>query len=288
MQFAPFSFFGSQLKINNPNEISDLTFWVDFSDSNFYALSGSNITAAYNRVGDVQQFQLLPYGIVNPGAVLQYLQLTSSLSNPNLNCARVATYPTSYYSDIYVTGTPVMSKLVQGPKTNTTSYPDGMTFMVLNRGTYEDKLGYYLARFNGSVDRGAFFSENRTGGSYPPKTPQLTIGTYDQNSGIQYFDGSNNTANCILTRENNQAARTIFLGSNQVATNPTGNDTQTAVLRQFNALGKYYQGSQSFVTDEHPPINSYYCEVIQYNRVLTTEERTKVWNYLSQKWNVSL
>lgn len=288
MQFAPFSFFGQQGdRINNPNEIADLTFWVDFSDSNFYALSGSNITEAYNRVDNTQQFRLLPYGIVNPGAVLQYLQLTPSLSNSSLNSARVTSYPTSYYSDIWVTGTPVMSKLVQGPKTNTTSYPDGMTFMVLNR-SYVDRLGYYIARFNGSVDRGAFFSENRTTPpNNPPKTPQLTIGTYDQNSGIIYFDGSNNDANVILTRENNGATRTIFLGDTQVASD-SGNDTQTAVMRQFNALGKYYQGSTSFVQDEHPPIDTYYCEVIQYNRVLTTEERTKVWNYLSQKWNVSL
>lgn len=296
MQFAPFSFLSPQQAlgpaITNPNEIADLTFWVDFSDTDFLEIintgSADYVNKIFSKVSGSTSHTLNPIGVNNtsnfggPGPA--WMLVTSSLSKPSLNCGKIVQRPTTYWATNW-NGTS-NDAIVQGPKTNTTSYPDGMTFMVLNR-TYNDNLGYLIARFNGSTDKGAFFTENRTGGSYPPKTPQLTIGSYDFGGGIDYFDGSNNDANLILTRENNGVTRTLFLGNTQVGTD-SGNDTQNRTHRQFNSLGRYSNGSTTSTAAEHPPIDTYYCEVIQYNRVLTSEERTKVWNYLSNKWNISL
>lgn len=283
MQFTPFSFYGQTTgvaPITSPLEITDCQFWLDFSNTSSYmTISGSLITSISSSF--ISSAIDLTTGLTRVNNNFNYYKLTSSLSQPSLNCGLVTAYPTAYTSNQY--GVPSNDYIVQGPKTNSTSYPDGTTFMVLNR-TYEDQLGYLMCRWTGTVDKGVLFTENRTGGSYPPKTPQLTIGSYDFGGGVDYFDGSNNDANLILTRENSGATRTLYLGDTQVSTD-SGNDTQDRTTRQFYHLGRY---GTSLGSTEHTPIGTYYCELVQYNRVLTATEKQKVWNYLSNKWNIAL
>lgn len=280
MNFAPFAFqnqvMGS-VPAFYPTDISDLTFWLDFSDASKMNVSSNlinSITSSFVSASGSLTTSLTPKGSCNK------LKLTGSLSQPSLNCGVVISANSTYGATNWNTAD--NTNIVQGPKTNTTSYPDGMTFMVLNR-TYSNELGYLLTRFDGSTDRGAFFTENRPS----PGSPQLEIGTYDFGVSapqIQLF-GTTASGSVILTRENNGANRAIYRGSTYVTANSSGNDTQIRTMRQFHNLGRF---GATCIPDTQPPLGTYYCELIQYNRVLTSGERTQVWNYLSNKWNIPL
>lgn len=281
MNFAPFAFQNQIISGTipfSPTDIPDLTFWVDFNDTSKMNLTGNiinSVTSSFVSSSVSVNTYLQP--ITNSNKYI----LTGSLSQPSLNCALIVSQSTTYGSTAWNGGS--NDQIVQGPKTDTTSYPDGYTFYVLNR-TYTNQLGYLLTRFNGSTDRGSFYTENRPS----PGSPQLDIGTYDfgvSSPQAQMF-GTTGQANVILTRENNGANRTIWNGSTQKATNSGGNDTQNRTFRQFHNIGRY--GTSLSSNAEQPPIGTYYCELIQYNRVLTSDERTQVWNYLSNKWNISL
>ncbi len=288
MFFTPFAFRNTQVAtpgaITSPLEIIDCTFWLDFSNTSSMTVSGSLITSITSSITIASRSIDISQGLTRTNSNYNYYKLTSSFSNPSLNCGVVTAYPTQYTSDKYNVAS--NDYIVQGPKTNTTSYPDGMTFMVINKEAV-DQLGYLMCRWTGTSDRGALFTENRTGAGYPSKTPYLTTGVYDfgvSSPQVQYFDDNNNQ-NVILTRENDGATRTVWRGSTQTATNSGGNDTQNRSTRQFYHLGRY--GSQLGST-EQTPIGTRYCEIIHYNRVLTSTERQQVWDYLSNKWDISL
>jgi hypothetical protein len=273
MIFAPFAFQNQAVSTApptfNPNDISNLTFWIDMSDSNFYTTSGTDITAIYSKVAGVTSHSLARVNTSNG-----FYTLASSLSNSSLNSAKVTSRPTSYRASSWNSAD--NDAIVLGPKTNTTSYPDGSMFVVYNRGTISS-AGYLISRFDGSTDRGVQYDLDSG-------SPNTDIIGYDFNSpAYQYY---NTTANAhqILTRVNNSATSTIYRGSSQQATG-SKNDTQIRTMRQFHNLGIF--GSQTGVGDS-TPINTQYCEVIMYNRVLNSTELNQVWNYLSNKWTISL
>lgn len=273
MNFAPFAFQNQVVSAAppafNPNNISGLTFWVDFSDSNFYATSGSNITSVYSIVGGVTGGTLSRVNTSN-----NYYTLTASTSNGALNSAKVTTRPTTYRYDKWAS--PSTSDATFGPKTNTTDYPDGSMFVVLNRGTIST-AGYLISRYNNSTDRGVIY--NLSTGS-----PSTDIIGYDFNSPAYQYYNTTGGANHILTRINNGATSTIYRGSSQQATG-SKNDTQSLQTRTFHNLGIY--GSPTG-TGDSTPVNIQYCEIIIYNTVLDASQRTQVWDYLSAKWNISL
>jgi hypothetical protein len=270
MIFAPFAFQNQAVSTAfNPNNLSDLTFWVDMSDSNFYTTSGTDITAIYSKVSGSTNTTLTRVNTSN-----SYYTLATSLSNSSLNSAKVTARPTTYRSSTWNNG--VAADATFGPKTNTTSYPDGSMFVVINRGTISS-AGYLVSRYNGSTDRGVMYDLDSG-------TPNTDIIGYDYNSpAYQYY---NTTANAhqILTRVNNSATSTIYRGSSQQATG-SKNDTQNLATRQFHNLGIY--GSPTG-TGDTTPVNTQYCEIIIYNRVLNSTELNQVWNYLSAKWTISL
>lgn len=282
MRFAPFAFENSIVVPSAfvPTDIPDLTFWVDFNDTSKMNLSGStvnSITSSFVSASVNIQYNIAP--ITNSNK----LRITGSLSQPSLNCAMVTSQSTTYGATNWNTANNDI--IVQGPKTNTTSYPDGTTFFVINRSVNTNQLGYILTRFNNTnnTDKGTMFSDNRVS-----RTPWQNIGTYDFGvtaPTLQYFE-TTGSAHQILSRVNNSAVRTIYRGSTQIANNNNGNDTQNRTTRQFHNIGRY--GTSLSNNTEQPPIGTMYCELIQYNRVLTTTERTTVWNYLSNKWNITL
>ena len=272
MNFAPFAFQNQAVSTAafNPNDLSDLTFWVDMSNSNFYTVTGGTVvTQMFSIVGGVTGSTLSRVNTSN-----SHYTLTASLSNSALNSAKVTTRPTTYRSSTWNNG--VAADATFGPKTNTTSYPDGSMFIVMNRGTIST-AGYIVSRYNGSTDRGVVY--NLSTGS--PNTD--TIG-YDYNSPAYQYYNTTGTANYIITRVNNGATSTIYRGSSQQATG-SKNDTQNLSTRQFHNLGIY--GSPTG-TGDTTPVNEQYCEIIIYNRVLNSTELNQVWNYLSAKWNISL
>ena len=277
MIFTPFSIVGSLGIIDNPNAIPDLCFWLDCNNTLAMNLSGTTI----NSLTSSFVSNSVPLNtFIQPLAGSNKMVLTGSLSNPGLKCAMVVSGSTSYGATNWNTAN--NDNIVQGPKTDTTSYPDGETYFVLNRSVNTNQLGYYFQRFNGSTDRGAFFSDNRVA-----RTPWQNVATYDFGvaNAVQYF-GTTGSANVILSRVNSSAARTIYNGSTLVVTNAAGNDTQTRTMRQFHNVGRY--GTVVSSNTEQPPIGTMYCELIQYNRVLTTDERKQVNTYLSNKWNITL
>jgi hypothetical protein len=279
MRFAPFAFENIVVPSSFlPTDLSDLTFWMNWNDTSKMNLSGTTInsfTSSFTSASVPIQFNFAPLAGSNK------MVLTGSLSQPSLKCAMVVSGSTTYGATNWNTAN--NDNIVQGPKTNTTSYPDGETFFVLNRSVNTNQLGYLFERYNGTTDRGAFFSDNRVA-----RTPWQQIAIYDFGVSaptIQYFE-TTGSANVIVSRVNTSATRTIYRGSTQIATNTGGNDTQARNMRQFHNIGRY--GTSVPSNTEMPPIGSMYCELIQYNRVLTTTERTNVWNYLSNKWNITL
>jgi hypothetical protein len=148
-------------------------------------------------------------------------------------------------------------------------------FIVYNRGTIST-AGYLISRFDGSTDRGVQYDLNGS-------NPSSIIG-YDFNSPAYQYYNTTTGANQILTRVNDSATSTIYKGSTQQATG-SKNDTQNRTFRQFHNLGIF--GSQTGVGDS-TAVNTQYCEVIIYNRVLNATELAQVWNYLSAKWTISL
>jgi len=273
--FTPFAYLKNKVATFSPNNIANLTFWVDFSNPDFYTTSGGEITSITSKVGGSTSHTLNPQAPSGGGSTVRY-SVVASLSNPSLNAARVTAMPTQYLATSY--NTTDDNAIVQGPKTNTTSFPDGMTFFVYNKEAV-DKLGYLIARFNGSTDRGVLFAENRIG-----IAPYQPTGVYDFGvtaPQIQYYN-DNRMQNVLLVRENNGASRRAFTSNTLVAANANGNDTQNRTFRQFHTLGRY--GTNSIA--EAIPIGTHLCEVIQYNRVLTDVERNQVITYLSNKWNI--
>ena len=252
-----------------PNVISDLTFWTDFSDPYFYTTSGSSIIDVYSKVNGSTTHTLNRVNSSN-----NYYELVTSLSNTGRTAAKVITRPTTYQATNWNTAD--NNAIVLGPKADFFDYPNGTTFVVLNRGTIST-AGYILSRFDGASDRGVIYNLN-TG------VTNTNIISYDFNSGVYLYYNTTASANVILTRENNNATATIYRGSTQTGTG-IRNDTQSRTARQFHNLGMF--GSPTG-TGDTTPVNTYYCEVIIYNRVLTAGEKTQVWNYLSSKWNISL
>jgi hypothetical protein len=253
----------------DPNNISNLTFWTDFSDPYFYTTSGSSIINVYSKVNNSTSHTLNRVNSSN-----NYYELVTSLSNTGRTAAKVVTRPTTYQATNWNTAD--NNAIVLGPKADFFDYPNGTTFVVLNRGTIST-AGYILSRFDGASDRGVIYNLN-TG------VTNTNIISYDFNSGVYLYYNTTASANVILTRENNNATATIYRGSTQTGTG-IRNDTQSRTARQFHNLGMF--GSPTGAGDT-TPVNTYYCEVIIYNRVLTAGEKTQVWNYLSTKWNISL
>jgi hypothetical protein len=271
MIFAPFAFQQQVVSAPsfNPNDLSDLTFWIDFSNSSTMTLSGTDITAIDSKVGGSTNTTLTRVNGSN-----SYYTLATSLSNGALNSAKVTARPTTYRSSTWNNG--VATDATFGPKTNTTSYPDGSMFVVINRGTISS-AGYIISRYNNSTDRGVIYDLDSG-------SPNTDIIGYDFNSPAYQYYNTTGAANHILTRVNNSATSTIYKGSTQQATG-SKNDTQNLLTRQFHNLGLY--GSPTG-TGDTTPINTQYCEIIIYNRVLNSTELNQVWNYLSAKWTISL
>jgi hypothetical protein len=252
-----------------PNSLTGLTFWTDFSDSSFYTTSGTDIIDVYSKVNGSTTHTLNRVNSSN-----KYYQLATSLSNTGRNAAKVILRPTTYRASSWNTAD--NDAIVFGPKTNTTSYPDGTMFIVLNRGTIFTP-GYIISRYNNISDQGVVYDLD-TG------TPNTNIIGYDNSYPTYQYYNTTGSANVILTRENNSDITTIYNGSTQEASG-IKNNTQNRTYRQFHNLGMF--GSPT-ASGDTTPINTYYCEVIIYNRVLTAGEKTQVWNYLSTKWNISL
>jgi hypothetical protein len=271
MNFAPFAFqnqVAAAAPSFNPNDISNLTFWVDFSNSAFYTLSGTNITTVYSLVSGTTGGTLSRVNTSN-----NYYTLTASTSNSSLNSAKVTTRPTTYGYNKW--GLNVAADATFGPKTDTTDYPDGSMFVVMNRGSIST-AGYLISRYNGATDRGVIYDLNGT-------NPSDIIG-YDYNSPAYQYYNTTNAGNQILTRVNNGATSTIYKGSSQQASG-SKNDTQDLRTRTFHNMGIY--GSPTG-TGDTTPVNEQYCEIIIYNKVLNSTELSQVWNYLSNKWSISL
>jgi hypothetical protein len=223
----------------------------------------------YSKVGGATSHTLNRVNVSN-----NYYTLADSLSNSSLKSAKVVTRPTTYRASSWNTATD--AAIVLGPKTNTSSYPNGTMFVVYNRGSIST-AGYLISRYTGTVDRGVQYNL-ATG------TPKTDIIGYDQNSPAYQYYNTNNDDNAILVRVNNDTTSTIYNGLVEQASNAK-NDLQNRTTRQFHNLGMF--GSPTAVGDT-TPANIQYCEVIMYNRVLTNAERMQVTNYLSSKWNIAL
>jgi hypothetical protein len=271
MIFAPFAFQNQVVSAPafNPNDLTNLTFWIDMSDSNFYTTSGTDVTEIYSKVAGATSHTLARVNTSNG-----FYTLAASLSNGSLNSAKVTSRPTSYRASSWNTAD--NNAIVFGPKTDTTSYPNGSMFVVYNRGTISS-AGYLISRYNGTSDRGVQYDLD-TG------TPNTDIIGYDFNSPAYQYYNTTATANNILTRVNNDATSTIYRNGVLQASGAK-NDTQSRTFRQFHNLGIF--GSQTG-TGDSTPIDTQYCEVIIYNRVLTDSEINQVTTYLSNKWNISL
>jgi hypothetical protein len=272
MNFAPFAFrqeVATGPAPFNPNNLTDLTFWIDFSNSSFYETSGSNITNVFSLVGGTTGHTLARVNTSNG-----FYTLTASLSNPSLNSAKVTTRPTSYRASSWNTAD--NNAIVFGPKTDTTSYPDGSMFIVYNRGTIST-AGYLISRYNNSTDRGVQY--NLATGS-----PNTDIIGYDFNSPAYQYYNTNNSANVILGRVNTGTTSTIYTNG-IIQVSGAKNDTQARIFRQFHNLGIF--GSPT-ATGDSTPVNTQYCEIIIYNRVLTESEINQVTQYLANKWTITL
>jgi hypothetical protein len=202
-----------------------------------------------------------------------YYDLVTSLSNTGKTAAKVLTRPTTYRATSWNTAD--NNAIVFGPKTNTNDYPNGTMFVVLNRGTISTP-GYLISRYDGSFDYGVQYDLNST-------NPSQIIGYDFYYPTYQYYNTTGQT-NVILTRENNNQYSTIYNGSTQQETG-IRNTQEDRTTRQFHNLGMF--GSPTG-TGDTTPVNTYYCEVIIYNRTLTSGEKAQVWSYLSNKWNISL
>lgn len=280
MNFAPFSFLNQQAAAAsfNPNSISDLQLWLDFNNQSLMQLSGSSILTISSSLIVSQSYNIQPtFSRVNTSN--NYYQLADSLSNPSLKAAKVVTQPTTYRNSGYnlVDASASFEYITNGTKDANTTFPNSTEFYVFNRGTIST-AGYLSARWTNASDRGVIYQLNSG-------TPQKDIISYDAWSPSYLYYQSTGSASQILTRENNGATASLFNGTLQVATGIKNQGTDTVQTRTLQNLGIYQSPT---TTGDTTPVNTYYCEVIVYNRPLTTNEKTQVWNYLSTKWNIPL
>ena len=240
--------------IKTPKQISNCIAWFDGNDSGTMTLS-SNIASAW---------------------------ADKSGNNNTLNSAQLSNLPAGGFSPLYT------ANAVNGLGS---VYFDGSNdYMFVNSGMgLASAVGYtsfivlsprYLNAQQVAVGL------QTSSGTYDFLAWWLSLDTFR----IAFDGGGNGQTNTTSRNDNrpiihsivrNGTSANAYLNNLQYATNVTVASTvNSGVARLGVGAGTYSNGTD--------PYKGYVCEIIIYNRALSTTERSQVQNYLSNKWRIPL
>lgn len=240
--------------IKTPKQISNCIAWFDGNDSDTMTLS-SNIASAW---------------------------ADKSGNNNTLNSAQLSNLPAGGFSPLYT------ANAVNGLGS---VYFDGSNdYMFVNSGMgLASAVGYtsfivlsprYLNAQQVAVGL------QTSSGTYDFLAWWLSLDTFR----IAFDGGGNGQTNTTSRNDNrpiihsivrNGTSANAYLNNLQYATNVTVASTvNSGVARLGVGAGTYSNGTD--------PYKGYVCEIIIYNRALSTTERSQVQNYLSNKWRIPL
>jgi hypothetical protein len=242
--------------IKTPKQISNCLLWLDGNDTSTLSLS-SNIVSSWSSKG------------------------TSSLTALS---QQLSNLPASNFSPLYTAGAVNGLGAIYFDGSNDYMYvgslsalaniPGYTSFIVLSP--------IYLNATQVFCGLQASFSS----GTYDFFTYYLSLDTLRTG-----FDGGGNGATSYTSRNDGQkiiistvrsaGTANTFVNGYQIQTNGSVNaNTDAGISILGIGANTYLSGTQ--------PYKGYICEIIIYNRALTTTERSQVQNYLSNKWRIPL
>jgi hypothetical protein len=242
--------------IKTPRQLSNCLLWLDGSDTSTLSLS-SNIVSSWSSKGT--------------SALVALPQQLSSLPASNFSPLYVAG-AVNGLGAIYFDGSNDYMHVTS--LTALANIPGYTAFIVLSP-VYLNALQVYAGLqstgTNGTYDFFAYYISLDT----------LRTGFDGGVNGALNYTSRNDGQKIIISTVRSAGTANTFVNGYQIQTNGSVNANTDAGINKLGiGANTYLSGSQ--------PYKGYICEIIIYNRALTTTERSQVQNYLSNKWRIPL
>lgn len=242
--------------IKTPRQLSNCLLWLDGSDTSTLSLS-SNIVSSWSSKGT--------------SALVALPQQLSSLPASNFSPLYVAG-AVNGLGAIYFDGSNDYMHVTS--LTALANIPGYTAFIVLSP-VYLNAIQVYAGLqstgTNGTYDFFAYYISLDT----------LRTGFDGGVNGALNYTSRNDGQKIIISTVRSAGTANTFVNGYQIQTNGSVNANTDAGI---NKLGI---GANTFLSGSQP-YKGYICEIIIYNRALTTTERSQVQNYLSNKWRIPL
>jgi hypothetical protein len=240
--------------IKTPRQLSNCLLWLDGSDTSTLSLS-SNIVSSWSSKGT--------------SALVALPQQLSSLPASNFSPLYVAG-AVNGLGAIYFDGS--NDYMYVGSLSALANIPGYTSFIVLSPiylNATQVFAGLQASFSSGTYDFFAYYNSLDT----------LRTGFDGGGNGALNYTSRNDGQKIIISTVRSAGTANTFVNGYQIQTNGSVNaNTDAGISILGIGANTYLSGSQ--------PYKGYICEIVIYNRVLTTTERRQVEYYLSNKWRI--
>ena len=242
--------------IKTPKQINNCLLWLDANDTSTLSLS-SNIVSSWSSKG-TSSLTAIPQQLSN---------LPASNFSPLYTAGAV-----NGLGAIYFDGS--NDYMYVGSLSALASIPGYTSFIVLSPiylNATQVFCGLQASFSSGTYDFFAYYLSLDT----------LRTGFDGGGNGAISYTSRNDGQKIIISTVRSAGTSNTFVNGYQMQTNGSVNaNTDAGVSILGIGANTYLSGSQ--------PYKGYVCEIIIYNRALSTTERIQVQNYLSNKWRIPL
>ena len=242
--------------IKTPKQISNCLLWLDANDTSTLSLS-SNIVSSWSSKG-TSSLTAIPQQLSN---------LPASNFSPLYTAGAV-----NGLGAIYFDGS--NDYMYVGSLSALANIPGYTSFIVLSPiylNATQVFCGLQASFSSGTYDFFAYYLSLNT----------LRTGFDGGGNGAISYTSRNDGQKIIISTVRSAGTSNTFVNGYQMQTNGSVNaNTDAGISILGIGANTYLSGSQ--------PYNGYVCEIIIYNRALSTTERIQVQNYLSNKWRIPL
>jgi hypothetical protein len=240
--------------IKTPRQLSNCLLWLDGSDTSTLSLS-SNIVSSWSSKGT--------------SALVALPQQLSSLPASNFSPLYVAG-AVNGLGAIYFDGS--NDYMYVGSLSALANIPGYTSFIVLSPiylNATQVFAGLQASFSSGTYDFFAYYNSLDT----------LRTGFDGGGNGALNYTSRNDGQKIIISTVRSAGTANTFVNGYQIQTNGSVNaNTDAGISILGIGANTYLSGSQ--------PYKGYICEIVIYNRALTTKERRQVEYYLSNKWRI--
>jgi hypothetical protein len=240
--------------IKTPRQLSNCLLWLDASDTSTLTLS-SNIVSVWSSKG-TSALYAVPVQLSNlPASNFSPLYVAGAVNGLG------AIYFDGSNDYMHVTSLTALANI-----------PGYTAFIVLSPvylNATQVYAGLQSTGTNGTYDFFAYYNSLDT----------LRTGFDGGGNGALNYTSRNDGQKIIISTVRSAGTANTFVNGYQIQTNGSVNANTDAGINKLGiGANTYLAGSQ--------PYKGYVCEVIIYNRALTTKERRQIEYYLSNKWRI--